>query len=265
MSGGEFSYLARSIYFALRRPRIRRATAVVETEYSEGWNQYWEHLKRARTLEEWLRIPGIEDAPFFHSDRGRLRLGAFDSAVYYRERLLEALGRHFPEAASVTEYGAGLGRNVLFLKSRLPALQVYGYELCRPGVEIARHAAEKFGIECSFSQLDYVGGDSSRYVFPTTDLAYTMFSLEQIPRDNRRAVMNMHAHSRLGSIHVEPVPENYPYNLRGLVGRVDHWKVDYLRSFDRNVRSLGLAGVVQETLASSHNPLMYPSLYVLKK
>jgi hypothetical protein len=132
-------------------------------------------------------------------------------------------------------------------------------------VEVAQAAAEKFHLEARYAQLDYLNDPPAKYVFPVTDVAYTMFSLEQLPRENQLAVRNMLDHVRLGTLHIEPVPENYPYTLRGLLGRVDHWKVDYLSGFDRAVRGLALQQVIVERLASAHNPLMFPSLYVLKK
>ncbi len=258
-------FLARKAYFVLRRPRLDRHTFNVLQEYSDGWNQYRAHLERAHSLHDWLRIPGLEDQPAFYNVNGDLRYESFDSVGYYRCILLDALRRHFPQARSVAEFGAGVGRNVLFLKRELPDWDVYGYELSSPGVEVAQAAAEKFGLQARYVQLDYLNDPPAKYAFPVTDVAYTMFSLEQLPRQNERAVRNMLDHVQLGTIHIEPVPENYPFSARGLLGRLDHWKVDYLSGFDRAVRELGLKQVIVERVASAHNPLMFPSLYVLKK
>lgn len=258
-------YLIRAAWVALRRPRLRRDLAAVTQEYSDGWAAYLDHVGKAPTLEAWLRIPGVEDRPGYYNVEGRLAYQAFDSLNYYREKLLSAIERHFPEAQSVTEFGAGLGRNLLYLKYARPTLSVYGYELCTPGVEIGRAAAARFGIEAQYAQLDYLRDSPEKYVFPETDIAFTMFSLEQIPRGVDVALRNILARTRLGSIHIEPVPENYPLTFRGVLGRINHWKVDYLGGFDRAVRSLGLRDVVCERLESAHNPLTFPSLYILKK
>jgi hypothetical protein len=252
-------------YTVLRRPRLKRKTANVVQEYSDGWNQYRDYLRKAKSLEEWLRVPGVEDQPGFFNVDGRLSYQSFDYIGYYRHILLEALRRHFPAISSITEYGCGVGRNLLFLKSRFPQVAMYGYELCAPGVEIARAASEQFGFDCSFAQLDYLRSPSSQYVFPNSDVGFTMFSLEQIPKDSQVALRNILHHVRLGSLHIEPVRENYPLSLRGVLGRIDGWKVDYLSGFDRAVRSLGLKDVMVERLSSAHNPLMFPSLYVLRK
>jgi hypothetical protein len=259
------AFLSRTAYFVIRRPRLHRDTANVLDEYSDGWNLYWDYLKRARTLSDWLRIPGVDDRPSFYAVEGRVRFQVFDSANFYQSAILSAFEANFPTATSVTEFGSGLGRNLLYLKSRKPQLTLCGYELCRPGVEIAREASKKFGMDCQYSELNYVTGRPEEYVFPHADVSFTLFSLEQIPRENKKAIENIHRHSKLGSIHLEPVVEHYPFSLRGLLGRLDHWKVDYLRSFDKNVRSLNMSSIASELLSSSHNPLMYPSLYVLRK
>ena len=116
-----------------------------------------------------------------------------------------------------------------------------------------------------YAQLDYVKDEADKYVHPQSDVAFTMFSLEQLPRSNERAVKNILEHVRLGSIHMEPVPENYPRSLRGMLGRIEHRKVDYLSGFDSTVRSLNLKDATLEKMSSAHNPLMFPSIYVLQK
>src|SRR5207249_2116644 len=147
----------------------------------------------------------------------------------------------------------------------LPELEVYGYELCDDGVSVARAAANKFGLDVSVSQLDYVKGPSSQYVFRNTDIAFTMFSLEQLPDNNKLALENILNHVTLGSIHLEPVPENYPYTYRGMIGRIYSSKANYLKNFDHNVNNLKLKSATKAVLDTSHNPIMYPTIYILKK
>jgi hypothetical protein len=261
----KWRFLLRTARSVLRRPKLRRDTSSVTAEYYDGWSSYRQQLERQQSLAGWLRIPGLEDLPAMYNVDGRLSYQAFDSLGYYRNVVLDALRRHFPHAESIVEYGAGLGRNVLFLKQANPDWTVYGYELCTPGVEIGTAAAKKFGVDVSYAQPDYLQDRQERFVFPPTDVGFTMFSLEQLPRDSGRALTNLLRHVRLGTIHIEPVPENYPPTLRGLLGRIDHWKADYLTGLDAAVRALDLRDIVVERLASAHNPLMFPSLYVLKK
>lgn len=258
-------YHVRATWYTMRRGQQTRDKAAVLREYSSGWDQYRAFLQQATTLDEWMTIPGVEATAAFYNVDGRLSYEAFDSAGYNRRGLLQAIRQHFPGARSVTEFGCGVGRNLLFLKRELPELQCFGYELCEPGVEAATAAAAKFGFDVSYSQLDYVNDPEEKYIFPPTDIAFTMFSLEQMPRNNEVALKNLLSRVRMGSIHIEPVPENYPWNVRGVLGRIEHRRVDYLSGFDALVKRLNLRGVTVEKLISSHNPLMFPSLYVLKK
>lgn len=258
-------WLVKTAYIALMRPKQNREKTAVLEEYSAGWQSYSDQLEKCAALEDWLLIKGFEDILGYCQISGELKYQKFDSGDFNKRKILETLLREFPEVESITEYGCGIGRNLLFIKQQFPHLKCYGYELCLPGVEIAQAAANKFGLDVQFSQLDYVNGLDTEYVFPNTDVSFTMYSLEQLPTSNKQAVENILRHTNHGSIHLEPVPENYPFTLRGIIGRIDHWKADYLRNLDKNVSSLNLKEVKAETLNTSHNPLMFPTLYVLKK
>jgi hypothetical protein len=61
------------------------------------------------------------------------------------------------------------------------------------------------------------------------------------------------------------VTENYPYSPRGMIGRLDHLKAGYLRGFPAAVAKQTLSSVWHERMGSSHNALMFPSVYVLTK
>jgi len=258
-------WLARAGAVAALRPRMNRQKGAVVEEYDAAWQAYSQFLAGCTSLDQWLKIKAVEDVPHYCNVEGALQYQAFHSDDYNRRHILATIRREFPDAKSVTEYGCGIGRNVLFLKQYMPHLECYGYELCSPGVTIARAAAESFGLDVRYAQLDYVSGAESDFVFPKTDVAFTMYSLEQLPLTNKVAVENILRHVNHGSIHIEPVRENYPYTLRGIIGRVDQWKADYLRDFERNVSSIELAEIKREYLNSSHSPLVYPTLYVLRK
>src|SRR5919109_160255 len=169
----------------IRGRKILRGRTSVLKEYGEQWGKYGCYLDKAWTLDDWLFIKGLDDLPQNHNHHGSFKRGVFDSGAYYREKLYQTIKEHFSTATSVTEYGCGIGRNLLYLKKVLPHLQVYGYELCNEGVLIGRRAATKFGLSVNISELDYVNDSSSRYIFPNTDLAFTMFSLEQLPDQNK--------------------------------------------------------------------------------
>lgn len=245
--------------------QIQRSTAYVRDGYMNAWGAYEAQLDRARTLDEWLCVPGHDDAPSTHVEHGKVTYGSFDTNRYWIDEVEKTIRAHFPEARSITEYGCGVGRNLLRLKQRFPHWRCYGYELADAGVQVARRAAEKFGLDVRYAQLDYIRDGADRYVHPPTDLALTVFSLEQIPHASPVAVRNMLDRSTLGSIHVEPVCENYPKSYLGLLGRLYTRSVDYLQNFDASVRAFGVE-VHARTLDISHNPLIpTPSVYALVK
>lgn len=242
-----------------------RSTEKVRDEYSEWWERMRRYLDAASSLDGWLTISGHDDRAVYRRVEGKVRSCRFDAYQYYREVLGDALAEHFPTFRSVTEYGCGVGRNLLALKRRFPHVACYGYELCEPGVEIARAAAKKFGVEVEYAKLDYVKGAAEDYVFPASDVAFTVCSLEQLPETNAIGLRNIHQRVKLGSVHIEPVRENYPIDYWGVLGRLYHSRLDYLRDFDRNARALGASRVQHTLLATSHSALTSQSLYVLER
>jgi hypothetical protein len=244
--------------------RIQRSTDFVRDGYEDTWGRHRQALDEAKTVEDWLYIKGIDDVPTACAVDGKVTRRSFDWARYNVDRIGDELQARFANAQSVTEYGCGVGRNLLRLKMRFPHLKVYGYELAAAGVDIARRAAEKFGFDASYAELDYVQGSPEQFVFPATDVAMTVFSLEQVPYTNMIALKNMLDRVKMGSIHLEPVSENYPMTYRGILGRIYSRRVDYLSNFDAGVRALRLKNVSRQVLSDAHNPLVYPSLYVLE-
>jgi len=256
---------ARLTKLSLLAPRLRRNTEDVLKEYSRGWDFYGQQLDRCRTLEEWLCISSVDDSVRWTHRDGKLLYDNVDTGAFYRKTIKTAIASHFHEVESICEFGCGVGRNLLYMKTMMPAAAVYGYELCREGVAVARAAAAKFGLDVKYQQLDFLEVPSARELFPPADVSFTCFSLEQIPTGVDKALTNILKLSICGTVHLEPVPENYPLTWRGLIGRVDHWKARYVRNFDAAARSSGARIVEKTVLSTSHNPLMYPSLYVLQK
>jgi hypothetical protein len=244
---------------------MSRTHDFVGTAYEEVWGTYRERLARCTTADEWLCIKGWDDAYGTHVRDGRMvREAGFDTNRYWQDQIERTIRERFPEARSITEYGCGVGRNLIALQRRLPHLKCYGYELAQAGVDIARAAAKKFGLAIEYAQLDYVRASAAEFVYPKTDIALTVFSLEQIPYASGVAVKNMLERVRMGTIHVEPVPENYPKSYLGTLGRIYSHRVNYLKDFDATVRALPTKDVHFRTLDSSHNPLIpAPSVYSL--
>jgi len=251
----------------LAKPKDTRDTEFVNEGYGARWERYMRRLEQSTTLDEWLWIHGYDDVATTSFIRGRVHRGSdWDANKYYVDEIERTIRERFPNARSITEYGCGVGRPLLALKKRFPEMACYGYELTHEGVGVARSAAAKFGLDVKFSQLDYIKDGEDKYVHPRTDLALTIFSLEQIPHVSPVAVKNMLDHVKMGSIHVEPVPENYPMSYFGVLGRLYTKKVDYLQNFDSAVRALPVSDVQIRVLDSSHNPLIpAPSIYSLVK
>lgn len=259
----ERSPTARMLYL-LATPKTRRNTEFVRDGYMGSWSAYQSRLDASDSIGAWLCIRGFDDAHTTHVFDGKVRHSGFDTNRYWIDAIEQTIRERFPGAASITEYGCGVGRNLLALKQRFPSMVCCGYELADAGVAVARNAAKKFGFDVAYAQLDYVKDPPSKYVHPKTDLALTVFSLEQIPHVSMLAVRNMLDHSELGSIHVEPVSENYPRSYLGVLGRLYTKRVDFLQNFDDGVRALPVSAVHARVLDSSHNPLIpNPSVYAL--
>jgi hypothetical protein len=231
-----------------------------------SWGAYQERLDQTSDLDAWLCIRGFDDAPTTHVMNGKVRHGGFDTNRFWIDEIERTIRDRFPGAKSITEYGCGVGRNLLALKKRFPEMACYGYELADAGVQVARNAAKKFGLDVEYAQLDYVKDGPDKYVHPKTDLALTVFSLEQIPHVSPVAVKNMLDHVERGTIHVEPVCENYAKSYLGVLGRLYSKRVDFLQNFDDGVRALPVRAVHARVLDTSHNPLIpNPSVYALVK
>lgn len=250
----------------LAKPQMTRDEAFVHEGYNDTWDGYRALLERSNTLEEWLYVKGFDDVDTTWFADGRVQRSAFDANGYYVDEIEKIIRAQFPNARSLTEYGCGAGRIILDVKKRFPEMECYGYDLCEAGVEVSRAAAAKFGMDVKFSQLDYIRDPESKYVHPKTDLAITVFSLEQIPHASPVALKNFLDHTNVATIHAEPVPENYPHNYWGVMGRIYTKRVDYLQNFDAATRALPTSDVSFRTMPKSHNPLIpAPSLYVLTK
>jgi hypothetical protein len=250
-------------YKAITSRKSRRETTNVLDEYSAGWRAYHDTLARCDTLDEWLSA-NSRSVAWQTIDR-RMVFAVADLGDYNRRTLVDAIRDYFPQPGSISGFGCGVGRNLLYVKSIFPSADVFGYELCQEGVDVARAAAEKFKMDVKYERLDYLTMEAGGPLFPAADVSFTCFSLEQLPKGADIALTNILARSKFGSAHIEPVTTNYPLTFRGIIGRLDHWKAGYLKGFTAAARRCGVTVAHCEQLPNSHNPLMFPSLYVLKK
>jgi tRNA G46 methylase TrmB len=261
---GNTRHLLRKAISVIRRKKLIRNTEAVSQEYTSGWEAFREKLEKSNSLDEWLN--DNDNTSSFYNVNGEYSNQVFDSTDFYRKTALDALETYYPKARSVAEFGCGVGRNLIYLHLKHPELTYYGFELCKPGVELANAAAKKFNLPIQYFQLDYLNWVPANIQIPDIDVGFTVFSFEQLPEGNDIALKNIMSKVNLGTFHLEPVPENYPWTFRGMIGRLDHYKVGYLRNFDKNAKKVaGIENVTIKKINSAHNPLMFPSLYVCKK
>ena len=250
--------------FVISRKKIQRTVNQVEDEYTTGWNMYRNKLENSATIEDWLN--DNDGTAAYYNVEGKFSKQVFDSSDFYRKTFLNAFEKHYPDAKSVAEFGCGVGRNLIYLHKHYSNVKLYGFELCKPGVELANKAAQKFNLPIQYFQLDYLNWIPSHITIPNIDVGFTIFSLEQIPDDSLQALNNIMSRVNMGTFHLEPVVENYPWTIRGIIGRIDHYKVGYLNNFEKNARKVvGDKNINRQIYNTAHNPLMYPSLYILKK
>ncbi len=252
-------------WFVIRRGKKNRTVQAVDKEYTNTWNALRQKLEKSNTVKEWLENTSNETERYYNID-GKFVKKSFNSDKFYRNILSETLEKSYPTAESVAEFGSGGGTNLVHIHIKNPKLKLYGFELSQAGVDLSNDVAKKFNLPIQYFQLDYVNWIPKDIAIPTLDVAFTSFSLEQIPNENEKALRNVFSKVHMGTYHLEPVVENYPITIRGIIARIDHYKVGYLKNFEKNARKVvGKENIEKKTYGTAHNPLMYPSLYILRK
>jgi tRNA G46 methylase TrmB len=167
----------------------------------------------------------------------------WDSLRRARERLLarlvETVRSRVKTGQTVIEFGSGDGRNLLYLRTLFPDIHFVGLELSPSSVQLSNFAAEKFkvtGVE--FIQADVTQPLPVQLGNRDVGLIYSSFALEQMPRIFEGAILNMFALSPTAMVLFEPIPEVWPLNLRGLVGRLRVKTIDRLQNFPAVVERL---------------------------
>jgi SAM-dependent methyltransferase len=221
-------FAARSAVRAVAHKQYRRTTEAVQAEYDPQREAF-----RRRFLEsEWsadeyvMTDVGATDTYFFANILdGRLVVGGSDEV---RHRLLTRLADEIQRvsARSVIEVGSGTGRNLLFLKSRMPWLKATGLELSRPSVEVAIEASRRYGIEAAFHQHDVT---KPWPVEDPADVVFSVHALEQMPRQAAKAAQLMQEHARKAVLLFEPLPDLWSGPI-GLASRLRARYLDRLRA-----------------------------------
>lgn len=155
------------------------------------------------------------------------------------DRLVEAVRNRVKPGQTVVEFGSGDGRNLLYLRTLFPDIHFVGLELSPSSVQLSKLAAQKFQV----TGVEFYQADASKPLMVElggrdVGLVYSSFALEQMPRIFEDAILNMFGLSPSSIVLFEPVPEVWPRNLRGLVGRLRVKAIDRLRHLPKIIKRL---------------------------
>lgn len=155
------------------------------------------------------------------------------------DRLVEAVRNRVKPGQTVVEFGSGDGRNLLYLRTLFPDIHFVGLELSPSSVQLSKLAAQKFQV----TGVEFYQADASKPLLVElgghdVGLVYSSFALEQMPRIFEDAILNMFGLSPSSIVLFEPVPEVWPRNLRGLVGRLRVKAIDRLRHLPKIIKRL---------------------------
>ncbi len=225
---------------ALRRilfPLNDRNAEMVKTNYENRYQKaldtfrrekpsFEEHLFQDSNVPEWVLVDG------------KMVFGPYVEAYKsFLPQLEKFLAPYITQpGATIVEFGCGNGRNLLYLKFRYPKTRFVGIELSPAGVALGREAAAAYNLDVQFIQADLtVPVDLGL----RATMCYSCFSLEQMPRKIAEAVANMLRMTGERIILFEPVPELYPWNIRGIAGRCKAIVIDHVRNVLSTLRANG--------------------------
>lgn len=184
-------------------------------------------------------------------------------------RLTAHVGSSTDPGDTVVEFGCGDGRNLIYLQRAFPDREFVGLELSEVSCALARRLAERFDADVTIHEADVTAALPAALPPQSAALAYSCHALEQMPRIFARALANMALVSRNAIVLLEPVPELWPWNLRGLVSRLRVRAIDRMRGL--TVAAARLAGSGEWTVVSARrlgygsNPLNETCEIVLRR
>lgn len=224
--GKEFFYYAPRALYRTFFPLNDRNPEMVKSAYDKRYQAMLEHFKAEQpTLEEYMFGRFISKEPMLVHDKIVYGTPA-DSYRAFLPYLEQYLVKYLTPGAVVIEYGCGNGRNLFYLKLKYPQVRYIGYELSTSGVELARTAAVHYNLPVEFIEANLTAVSDMQQ---KATIAYSCFSLEQMPRTFMRTVKHMARASGGSVVLFEPVPELYPWNLRGITSRARAVVIDHVR------------------------------------
>lgn len=131
------------------------------------------------TIAETASPVGVGDDATYHAELFAILERVEDEHFWFRSRnrLIQwAVGRYFPDAASLLEVGCGTGYVLAGLRARWPALELTGVELFTEGLDVARRRLpgvlllqadarqlpfeEAFDVVTAFDVLEHIDDDA---------------------------------------------------------------------------------------------------------
>jgi hypothetical protein len=227
-----------SAYLAARMFRPKRRSAVtVQRNYDAERSQQMSRLEGISWEDYVYFSPALND--FIVLD-DQVVWGALRTArTRLLERLSETVRTRVKPGQTVVEFGSGDGRNLLHLSTLFPDIHFAGLELSPSSVQLSKLAAKNFQVSgVEFFQADVSQPLPAELGARDVGLIYSSFALEQMPRIFEDAILNMFSLSPTSIVLFEPVPEVWPHNLRGLVGRLRVKAIDRLRHMPKIIRRL---------------------------
>jgi Methyltransferase domain len=239
------AFINRALWYYGRRALKRKALGLFRRSHSQ-WRDATSvkaayDAERGYTLEHLDRL-SFDELVYGSADRfdqvpdsdfilladeviwGRTR----DSRQFLVREMERRIAALVPAGGTVAEIGSGSGRNLLYLKSRLPDRRFVGFELSPVSATLARQLSARFGYDVEFSVANACEPIATP---PPIDVVFSSHALEMMPRMFVGAVDNMLRIARTDVLFFEPIPELWPRDRRGRASRLRAYVMDRLDGF----------------------------------
>lgn len=186
-------------------------------------------------------VYGNSRDPVWTVQDGETRRGTIAEVRTQQLAVLREVVEHYTEpGALVVEFGAGTGRNLMFLAKTLPDRRYIGLELTPESVRLAQSVVDREGLDVEFRVADITKPQD----LAGAKVSYSVHALEQLSTEGATAAVRMLDCSENAVLLIEPVRELFPHSIRGWAARLRMNRADYLRGllpFLRGVRGWEIA------------------------
>lgn len=247
------------------RKFVRTPKSVMDIYNTETREEYWKEDPSDLSWEDLVYHDPQTQALILLNDR-IVKGTPAQTRHFMLNALEERIKQYLYDAPSgmryVVEFGCGTGRNILYLKRRLPDVDFIGLELTPKNVDLARAAAHKWDIDVQFYQSD-VSAELPPNLPRTIAISFSYLALEQMPRIFPNVVEQMVSLANRAVLLYEPCYEMYPLNMRGIVSKLRIIYSDYIRGLPHYLKMKGYKIDVARRLGTAVNPFNEPCEIVL--